>query len=151
MEGNLILHGEHTIQYMHEILLNCMFKTYKVLLTNITPNKFNLKKKKTLVFLSKHTLAFSVMASMLPPPQQHCHLPLRTQRARTRLRQGRPSQQQHRPQLKGETSFLHLSPSCGDYSNNTLIQMGQASETGSDGEKKRLVDKGMKTGWAALT
>lgn len=29
--------------------------------------------------------------------------------------------------------------------------MGQASETGSDGEEKRLVDKGMKTGWAALT
>lgn len=38
-EGNSTLDGEHTIQYTYGVLLNCILKTYMVLLTNDTPIK----------------------------------------------------------------------------------------------------------------
>lgn len=59
-EGNLTLGGEHSRQHTYGVLLNRTLETYIVLLTNITPNKFNLKKKKnTGIFIETHTGIFS--------------------------------------------------------------------------------------------
>ena len=44
MEGDLTLGGEHTIQYTDGVLQNCTLETYIILLTNVTPNKFNKNK-----------------------------------------------------------------------------------------------------------
>ena len=37
--------GEHTIQYTDNVLQNCTPETYTILLTSITPKKFNKKEK----------------------------------------------------------------------------------------------------------
>lgn len=42
-----------------QTLVFCTLETYIVLLTNITPNKFNLKKKNTGIFIETHTGIFS--------------------------------------------------------------------------------------------
>lgn len=43
MEVDLTMDGGHTMQCMHEILLNCMLENYIILLTNVTPIYFILK------------------------------------------------------------------------------------------------------------
>lgn len=40
MEGYLALGSKHTLQSTEDALQNCTFKTYVILLTNITPNNF---------------------------------------------------------------------------------------------------------------
>ena len=41
MEGDLTLGGEHTIQYADDVLYSCTPETFIILLTNVTPIKFN--------------------------------------------------------------------------------------------------------------
>ena len=43
MEGDLAWGGKHTVQYTDDVLGNCIPETYEILLTIVTPNKFNLK------------------------------------------------------------------------------------------------------------
>ena len=43
-EGDLTLGCEHTMQYTYGVLLNCILKTYIILLTNVTPINLLLKK-----------------------------------------------------------------------------------------------------------
>ena len=46
MDGDLILAGEHTIQYTDGVLENCTLKTHIMLVTNIIPiNSVKIKKK----------------------------------------------------------------------------------------------------------
>lgn len=42
-EGDLTLGCEHSIKYINEVLLSCALETYIILLTYVTPNKFNTK------------------------------------------------------------------------------------------------------------
>ena len=37
MEGDLILGGEHTMQYTDDVLQNCTLEIYIMLLTSVTP------------------------------------------------------------------------------------------------------------------
>ena len=47
MEGDMTLGGEHTIQYIDDVLQICAPETYVNLLTNVTPiNSIKMKKKK---------------------------------------------------------------------------------------------------------
>ena len=48
-EGDLTLGGEHTIQYTDDTLQNCSLETYIIILTNVTPNKFNVKNRNRLI------------------------------------------------------------------------------------------------------
>ena len=36
-DGDLILDGEHTVQYTDGLLQNCTLESYIILLTNVTP------------------------------------------------------------------------------------------------------------------
>ena len=47
-EGYLTQGGDHTIQYTDDVLQNCTLETYVILLTSVTPNEFNKKKKEKL-------------------------------------------------------------------------------------------------------
>lgn len=44
MEGYLTFGGEHTMKYIHGVLLNCILEAYIILLSNVTP--IDLIKKK---------------------------------------------------------------------------------------------------------
>ena len=45
VERDLSLDGEYTIQYTDNVLQNCTFETYIILLTNVTSINQNLKNK----------------------------------------------------------------------------------------------------------
>ena len=46
MDGDLTWGGEHTMQSTDDVLQNCAPESYIFLLTSVTPNKFNEKKKR---------------------------------------------------------------------------------------------------------
>ena len=52
MEGDLTWGSKHTIQYTDDVLQNCTPDTYVILLTNVTPSKFNKKEEKEPIVLS---------------------------------------------------------------------------------------------------